>query len=118
MICLHTPGEVFKLVSEPWEPSYGFCAYNETDNVTLAKTLEAIRRMLCCYGGGSRCDCKYGLTVNEDLTPVEFGFVDSNGVGVNRFTAKYTVGNSEQVGCPELREVINRLLHRPESFVS
>jgi hypothetical protein len=39
------------------------------------------------------CDCKYGLGVNTD----------------DRF-------GSEQTGCPELTEIINRLLHRPESL--
>lgn len=81
-----------------WEPSYGFCSWNTNDNVELAKTLEVIRRQVCAYNWGQvdgdvRCDCKYGLTLGTDT---RFG--------------------SEQTGCPELRELIDRLLHRPESF--
>lgn len=81
-----------------WEPSYGFCAFNTNDNVKLAEALEVVRRRVCAYNMGLRdgdvhCDCKYGATVNEKQFP-----------------------GSESTGCPELREIINRLLHRPESF--
>jgi hypothetical protein len=50
---------------------------------------------VCGYRYSDRCDCKYGL-------------VD----------AKYPGAGSEQTGCPELRELINRLLHRPETFIT
>ena len=85
-----------------WEPSYGFCAGNETDRVALAMTLEALRRQVCCYGGGNRCDCKYGLRVERGAVLKDFGI---EGTGVH-------MSNSEQTGCPELRELIHRLLHR------
>lgn len=78
-----------------WEPSYGFCASNVSANEVLAETLEGLRRQVCAYGRGmngvSMCDCKYG-----------------RGVDSNPF--------SEQTGCPELTELINRLLHRPATF--
>lgn len=86
-----------------WEPLYGFCAYNETDKVALAKTLEAVRRQICAYGGGNTCDCKYGLSVKESVPTFE----DRQGFNIGG-----TIGGSEQTGCPELREIINRLLHR------
>jgi hypothetical protein len=87
-----------------WEPSYGFCGVSTKANAKLAEALEAlealeaVRRRVCAYNMGLRnedvrCDCKYGI----DLT------------------TKRTMG-SEQTGCPELRELINRLLHRPETF--
>jgi hypothetical protein len=63
-----------------------------TDNEVLAKALEDIRRRICCYGGGTRCDCKYG----RDVTAAR--------------------QHSEASGCPEMIEVINRLMHRPNSF--
>jgi hypothetical protein len=80
-----------------WEPAYGFCASNRNSNEDLARTLEAIRRRVCAYNMGIRnedvrCDCKYGLTF------------DSSRRG------------SEETGCPELRELIHRLLHSPETF--
>lgn len=83
---------------EQWEPRYGFCAINKTDNVALAKALEDVRRRVCAYGGGPTCDCKYGLTVEDK--PFNVGEVIR---GYN---------GSEKTGCPELREMIHRLLHR------
>lgn len=77
---------------KPWEPSYGGCAEYVTDRVGLAHALEAVRRRVCAYMGES-CDCKYGLT-----------------------TEKQERQSSERTGCPELRELTHRLLHRPESF--
>jgi hypothetical protein len=76
----------------PWEPEPGFCALNTTNNTALAEALEAIRRQRCPYGDG-RCDCKYGLDTSGP-----------HGAG------------SERTGCPELREMIHRLLHRPNTF--
>lgn len=81
-----------------WEPSYGFCAENKTNVVELAEALELVRRRACAYNmdimnGDTPCDCKYGGSVKE----------------------KRSLG-SERTGCPELREIINRLLHRPEIF--
>lgn len=75
-----------------WEPNYGFIAYNVHPNEELAAALEAVRRRICGYGG-NRCDCKYGLRPDDRPR------------------------TSEATGCPELTEVINRLLHRPESFM-
>lgn len=89
-----------------WEPSYGFCATNEHDRVELAMTLEALRRQVCCYGGGNRCDCKYGLRPDLGADVQEFGVIGSK-----------TYGNSEQTGCPELREIIHRLLHRDQPLI-
>lgn len=79
-----------------WEPDYGFCAYNRKSNEILAAALEQLRRKICAYNMGTkdhdvRCDCKYGI--NTD-----------------------TWAYSEKTGCPELREIIYRLLHAPESF--
>jgi hypothetical protein len=78
-----------------WEPLYGFCSVNEHSNESLARALEAIRRRICAYGGNGRCDCKYG-----------------------RDATKQQRAGSEQTGCPELVEVIHRLLHRPETFAA
>lgn len=97
-------------VSE-WEPSYGFCAMNETDRVALAMTLEAIRRQVCCYGGGNRCDCKYGLRVERGAQLQEFGVAPAEGERSIAYRG-IRMGSSEQTGCPELREIIHRLLHR------
>ena len=77
--------------SQPWEPAYGFCGMCTTDNETLAKALEDIRRRICLYGGG-RCDCKYG----RDGTAERQG--------------------GEASGSLEMTELINRLMHRPTSF--
>jgi hypothetical protein len=81
-----------------WEPSYGFCGMRETDRIALAEALELVRRRVCAYNmgihdGDVRCDCKYGASIKE----------------------KTSMG-SERTGCPELREIINRLLHRPETL--
>jgi hypothetical protein len=76
--------------ARPWEPSYGFCGEAATDRVELAHSLEAVRRRVCAYMGDT-CDCKYGLTTEARAS-------------------------SEHTGCPELRELIHRLLHRPESL--
>lgn len=81
-----------------WEPEPGFCALNENSNEELAAALEVVRRKICAYNMGTRdedvrCDCKYGATPEE---------------------ARWA--GSENTGCPELREVIYRLLHKPESF--
>lgn len=81
-----------------WEPASGFCALNRNSNIELAAALEVVRRKICAYNMGTRdkdvrCDCKYGATPEE---------------------ARYI--GSENTGCPELREVIYRLLHAPESF--
>lgn len=78
-----------------WEPSYGLTATNTTANAKLAETLEAMRRRACAYGSDAeRCDCKYGLRPDGRRRP-----------------------GDEQCGCPELRETIHRLLHRPESLI-
>jgi hypothetical protein len=79
-----------------WEPDYGFCAMKETANVELAEALEVVRRRVCAYNIGSserdvRCDCKYGASTESRRS-------------------------GEKTGCPELRELINRLLYRPASF--
>ncbi len=78
-----------------WEPDYGFCAENVHTNEELARALEKARRRVCAYGsvGDQGCDCKYGARPEG-----------------NR-------GTTEKTGCPELREVINRLLRRPDTFV-
>lgn len=75
-----------------WEPAYGWCATGVTSNEDLASALESVRRQVCQYGsqGDQTCDCKYGATADED-----------------------SAGNSERSGCPELRELIHRLLHLP-----
>ena len=106
-----------------WEPSYGFCGSNLTEVLALAKTLEAVRRQICAYGGGNRCDCKYGLTVRDTRANVSFGFGQENDVVGTRYDSKTKTHvedaqrfSSEQTGCPELRETINRLLHRAESL--
>lgn len=82
----------------PWEPSYGF---TETNPVKLAAALEMVRRGVCGYGPlAETCDCKYGI--DEYITPRgEIG-------GIKRF-------NSEMTGCPELRSVIQLLLHGADS---
>lgn len=85
-----------------WEPSYGFSASNKTDNEVLAAALEAVRRKICVYGGGDYCDCKYGIAATEPTGQFSSPRAEQHG--------------SEQSGCPELREMINRLLHRPSSF--
>lgn len=106
-----------------WEPNYGFCAGNETDRVVLAMTLEAIRRQVCCYGGGNRCDCKYGLMPDIHAVVHEFG-ISRGEKSPQRTTLTgpdYYIGvkneNSEQTGCPELRELIHRLLHRDQPLI-
>lgn len=114
--------EIIESAVEAWEPgSYGFCAYNETERKALAQTLEALRRRVCAYGGGTRCDCKYGLTVADDVKVERAGAfgTSDNGIRVTRFDSKTRQhvevedrGASEQTGCPELREIIHRLLHR------
>jgi hypothetical protein len=80
------------------EPSYGFCAGRGTSNIQLAEALERVRRQVCAYNwppydSDARCDCKFGATVKE----------------------KFSFG-SESTGCPELREIIYSLLHRPEAL--
>lgn len=89
-----------------WESTYGFCAYNETANEQLAATLEALRRKVCCYGGGDFCDCKYGLQAA--------GPTGRHGTWGDRDQTNRR--NHEQTGCPELREMIHRLLYRPETL--
>lgn len=79
-----------------WEPEPGFCAGNRTPNEELAYALELVRRRICAYNmgireGDVRCDCKYGINIDS-------------------------YAGSEGCGCPELRELIYRLLHAPESF--
>lgn len=80
---------------QAWEPSYGFTSDTAHGNVELALALEVARRKVCAYGskGVDTCDCKYGVDTDTRST-------------------------SEKTGCPELRELINRLLHRPESLVT
>jgi hypothetical protein len=76
-----------------WEPEYGFCGGKTHDLEQLAYAVEMARRRVCAYSDGrhdARCDCKYRLPGR----PV----------------------TSEQTGCPELRELVHRLLHRPETF--
>jgi len=110
---------LMKSVSE-WEPAYGFCATNEHDRVALAMTLEALRRRVCSYGGGNRCDCKYGLRVDRGAVVHEFGITPPEGTPTDRARSmRYsgTKGNSEQTGCPELREIIHRLLHRDQPLI-
>lgn len=107
-----------------WEPTYGFCAMNETDREALAMTLEALRRQVCAYGGGNFCDCKYGLSIDPDKAIGEFGFIQDKGLRHWRYDGKekqqklvpLTPG-SEATGCPELRELIHRLLHRDTPIV-
>lgn len=79
-----------------WEPDYGYCAENLKPNRELAAALEKVRRKVCVRidDGVNGCDCKYGGRPGDRR--------DST---------------SEKSGCPELREVINRLLRRPETFV-
>ncbi|WP_157368065.1 hypothetical protein [Alloactinosynnema sp. L-07] len=72
---------------------FGFCAFRTTSLRDLAAALEAVRRAVCAYGGDGRCDCKYGANPSTELR----------------------VG-TERTGCPELRELIHRLLARPESL--
>lgn len=79
-----------------WEPAYGTAQHNKHSNVALAEALELVRRRICVYNmgfvdGDVICDCKYGISSETKF-------------------------HSEQTGCPELREMIQRLLHRPESF--
>jgi hypothetical protein len=85
------------------EPAYGFCQINSHSNEELAQALELVRRQICAYGGGNRgsgsCDCKYGASIDTATA------------------RRLEYYGGEQTGCPELREVIQRLLHRPESFV-
>lgn len=79
----------------PWEPAYGF---TETDPVKLAAALELVRRRICAYGPlATTCDCKYGLG-KYILPKGDPGYV-----------------NSEETGCPELRSVIQLLLHGADS---
>lgn len=82
-----------------WKDKYDCSGdfYNRTSRQELAATLEAVRRTVCAYMG-DRCDCKYGLKPGD-----------------TRF--EYVQASSEQTGCPELAEVIDRLLHHPESFM-
>ncbi len=86
-------------MSLPWEPRYGFTDTNTTDNESLAAALESVRRRICVYGGSRHCDCKYGAKPREGQLHA-FGSYEP----------------SEKNGCPELRELINRLLHRPDTF--
>lgn len=86
-----------------WEPSaYGFCAQVENDNESLASALEAIRRQVCAYGGRGVCDCKFGI----EAIPLPKNFLGGRTINLG----------SEKTGCPELREMIHRLLYRPETF--
>jgi hypothetical protein len=75
-----------------WEPTYG---WSSTDPVRLASALEVIRRRLCAYGGlFPTCDCKFGIGVKlANAQPLSAG---------------------EATGCPELRSVIQMLLHPDE----
>jgi hypothetical protein len=79
-----------------WEPDYGFCAENLKTNRELAAALEKVRRKVCTNIGDGidGCDCKYGARPQGSRS------------------------SSEKTGCPELREVINRLLRRPETFAA
>ena len=111
-------------MTEAWEPTYGFCGINETDRKALAMTLEALRRQVCAYGGGSFCDCKYGLTVDPTLAMGGFGFGQDKGLMHWRYDpqeqkqVRKPLGvGSEATGCPELREIIHRLLHRDQPLV-
>lgn len=111
-----------KAIENPsmWEPAYGFCAFNETDRVALAMALEALRRQVCAYGGGNRCDCKYGMMPDIYAIRQEFGL--SRGeesfepVPLGRDFYRGVVAGSEQTGCPELKELIHRLLHRDRTL--
>lgn len=78
-----------------WEPGYGFCGTATHGNTPLAVALEVARRRVCAYGSirDEPCDCKYGARPGQ-------------------------YAGSEATGCPELREVIHRLLYRPETFGS
>ena len=80
-----------------WEPSYGFCGLNTDPIEDLTYALELVRRRICAYNMGIRqgdvsCDCKYGINENDRSM------------------------GSEATGCPELRELINRLIHRSETL--
>ena len=87
-----------------WESNYGFTAMNVHSNEELAATLEQLRRQVCVYGGGDFCDCKYGLKA-EGTTQDWM-----------RARGERRKWHGEQTGCPELRELIHRLLYRPETF--
>lgn len=93
-----------------WEPGYGFCADNTTDLDQLVRTVEHVRRLACQnnHSSGQRdqiCDCKYGL--GRDLL-----------AGKTPAAADRRHRPSEEAtGCPELRELIHRLLHRPASLL-
>lgn len=54
----------------------------------LIENLEKLRRRLCAYGGGGRCDCKFG----------------ANGAG-------------EQTGCPEVAQAIKLLQGKQEEVI-
>jgi hypothetical protein len=83
--------------TEAWEPAYGFCATRDRDPRELAAALELIRRRVCAYGPNAKtCDCKYGLGLR---------LLDGD-------ASTYSGLSSEQTGCPELRELIHKLLHR------
>lgn len=86
-----------------WEPSYGFM---HTNKVQLAAALEQVRRQVCAYRatGDDHCDCKYGI--DQELTD-EWRYVGAGGKSRNYIS-------SEMTGCPELRSVINMLLHSDE----
>ena len=109
---------------ERWEPSYGFCATNETERKSLAMTLEALRRQVCAYGGGEHCDCKYGLTVDSEIAPVGQELFVDKGIRQWRYdfkerrrVVKPVFVGTEATGCPELRELIHRLMHRDAPLI-
>lgn len=57
----------------------------------LVEALKIVREQVCGYFPSSRCDCKYGLSENR---------IERDKIG--RPTIHF---DSEQTGCPELREV-------------
>ncbi len=77
-----------------WVPNIGYNCFPGSHNyLKLAASLEAVRRRVCSYGAieDMTCDCKFG-------------------VGQRMIDGKPVHPQSEQNGCPELREVIAVLL--------
>ena len=87
---------------QPWEPRYGLLAHRDHGAEILASALEVVRRQVCAYGpNATTCDCKFGV-----------------GLQLTEGGGGYRGPGSEQTGCPELRELIHKLLHRPLGLAS